>query len=278
MVGRRIPTPSRQECEVTQASTQPITGNALLTKHTGSSDQCLKGTGTRAGARGWCGEQNTNTNPRTCSHTPQGCSWCAHDHAHMGVTPTGTTMTRRREAPRGVERLGVPNLPSKCLLSLGWKTSQVVIQSIESNRQTGVNMGHRAIPKASSRKPIQTYPDGSQDSRSLPHPGVGKSWDRRTRQAWHALTQEPWTVNWSPSDLSLATRWCYLQEAFWASIDRGDTPSSIKCLNGELRAMEQSLFASPASRAQARMQPKEQKKSSRTLSTVTVSDLLMGAH
>ncbi len=228
---------------------------------------------------GWCGEQITNTNPRTYSHTPQGCSWCAQTiNAHMGVTPTGTTITRRREAAGSGGRLEVPDLASKRLLKTPvLKTPQLDIQSIESNRQTGVNMGHRAIPKASSRKPIQTYPDGSQDSRNLPHPGVGKSWDRRTRQAWHALTQEPWTVNWSPSDLSLATRWCYLQEAFWASIDRGDTPSSIKCLNGELRAMEQSLFASPASRAQARMQPKEKKKASRTLTTVTVSDLLMDA-
>jgi hypothetical protein len=80
-------------------------------------------------------------------------------------------------------------------------------------------------------------------------------------------------VNWSLSDVALATRWCYLQQAFWEAIDRGDSPASIKSLNGELRAMEQSLFASPAARAQARIEPVKAKQA-RSVPTVSFADLL----
>ena len=68
---------------------------------------------------------------------------------------------------------------------------------------------------------------------------------------------EPWTADWSASDVALATRWCHLQQAFWEAFDRGDSPAALKSLNAELRAMEASLFASPASRQANRVQPRK---------------------
>lgn len=116
-------------------------------------------------------------------------------------------------------------------------------------------MAGRVAPKAGSRKPVAEYDATVAPTRPLPHPGRGRAWDRRARDAWRALTSEPWTADWSGSDHALAVRWLHLQQAFWEAYDAGATPSSLKSLNAELRAMEQSLFASPASRQQNRILP-----------------------
>lgn len=133
----------------------------------------------------------------------------------------------------------------------------------------------RMTPGASSRRPTAGYdPSAVVPKRQIPHPGKGKAWDRRTRQAWQALVSEPWTADWSASDLALATRWCHLQQVFWEAIDRNESPSALKSLNAELRAMEASLFASPRARVEARMTPSKGPRGVRQVSTVSAVDLL----
>lgn len=111
-------------------------------------------------------------------------------------------------------------------------------------------MPGRLAPGPGSRRAVAGYdPAVELPKRQIPHPGRGKAWDRRTRQAWVALT----------------TRWCHLQQVFWEALDRGESPSALKSLNAELRAMEASLFASPAARQANRVQPK--RSASRALST-----------
>lgn len=135
----------------------------------------------------------------------------------------------------------------------------------------------RRVPGATSRRPVSGYdPAAVVPKRQIPHPGKGRSWDRRTRQAWQALVSEPWTADWSSSDLALATRWCHLQQVFWEAIDRGESPSALKSLNAELRAMEASLFASPRARVEVRLTPSKTARGAKQVSTVSAVDLLAG--
>ena len=135
-------------------------------------------------------------------------------------------------------------------------------------------MVNRLGPRTSYLRSVARFdPEAEVPKRPIPHPGRGRSWDRRSRQAWIALTSEPWTSNWSPSDVALATRWIFLQQAFWVTLDDGASAASLKSLNAELRAMESSLFASPASRQANRVVP-QASRATRKASTLNVADLL----
>lgn len=88
------------------------------------------------------------------------------------------------------------------------------------------------------------------------------------------MSTQPW-CEWAddPSQYALAVRWVSLVQAFWEHLDSGASPSALKSISGEIRALEFALAMTPAARQSLRIQPTKVERRGASVVGLTARDL-----